>query len=155
VPPRQRVHHRRRGSHIDRRRGAATKRTLGEHERARGALERKQERWERWALSVEVKNSPLPLLGFIDPWEPRSPNRRWRHPSLTNGSHHERNSQVHACARSLRRGNRRAAAGHHVRPPTSPTTRVAATPEKVHPQRTAVGIKWPSPLPSKRDPRAA
>jgi hypothetical protein len=29
----------------------------------------------RWALSVEVKNSPFLPLGFIDPWEPRSPNR--------------------------------------------------------------------------------
>jgi hypothetical protein len=47
----------------------------GRNEGACGALERKQERREQWALSVEVKNSPLPPLGFIDPWEPRSPNR--------------------------------------------------------------------------------
>jgi hypothetical protein len=52
-----------------------TKRTLGESEGARGALERKRRRWERWALSVEVKVSPLPPLRFIDPQEPRSPNR--------------------------------------------------------------------------------
>jgi hypothetical protein len=35
----------------------------------------KKGRWEQWALSVEVKNLPLPPLGFIDPREPRSPNR--------------------------------------------------------------------------------
>jgi hypothetical protein len=57
------------------------------------------------------------------------------------------------------RGNRRAAAGRHVRPPTSPTTRVAAAPEKASPQRrtvdATVGIKWPGPLPSQDDPRMA
>jgi hypothetical protein len=62
-------------------------------------------------------------------------------------------------ARSLRRGNRRAAAGRHVPPPTSPTTRAAAAPEKVRPSRitvaATVGIKWPGPLPSKDDPRVA
>jgi hypothetical protein len=50
-------------------------------------------------------------------------------------------------------------AGGHVRLPTSPTTRAAATPEKARPRRetvaATVGIKWPCPLPSKRDPRAA
>jgi hypothetical protein len=30
-------------------------------EGTRGALKRKRERWERWELSVEVKNLPLPL----------------------------------------------------------------------------------------------
>jgi hypothetical protein len=64
-----------------------------------------------------------------------------------------------ACALSLRRGDRRAEAGRHVRPPTSPTTRAAAAPEKARPQRGTVaataGIKWPDPLPSKDDPRAA
>jgi hypothetical protein len=55
-----------------------TKRTLRENEGARGALERKQGRREQWVLSVEVKNSPLPTLGFIDPREPRSPNRALR-----------------------------------------------------------------------------
>jgi hypothetical protein len=53
----------------------SAKRTLGESEGARGALERKRRRWERWALSVEVKVSPLPPLGFIDPQEQPSPNR--------------------------------------------------------------------------------
>jgi hypothetical protein len=49
--------------------------------------------------------------------------------------------------------------GSHVRPPTSPTKRAATTPEKARPRRrtvaAAVGIKWPGPLPSKDDPRAA
>jgi hypothetical protein len=48
------------------------------NERAHGAVERKQERRERWALSVEVKDSSLPPLRFIDPWEPRSPNHALR-----------------------------------------------------------------------------
>jgi hypothetical protein len=46
------------------------------------------------------------------------------------------------------------------RPPyTSTTTRAAAAPEKARPQRTTVdatvGIKWPSPLPSKDNHRVA
>jgi hypothetical protein len=61
--------------------------------------------------------------------------------------------------RTLRRSNRRAAAGRHVRLPTSPTTRAATTPEKARPQcttaATTVSIKWPGPLPSKRDPHTA
>jgi hypothetical protein len=44
-------------------------------------------------------------------------------------------------------------------PPTTPTTRVVASPEKVRPRHTTaattVGIQWPGPLPSKRDPRVA
>jgi hypothetical protein len=75
------------------------------------------------------------------------------------GTHHDRGGRAHAHALSLRRGNRRAAAGRHVRPPTSPTTRAAAAPEKARPRRrtvaATVGIKWPGPLPSKDDPRAA
>jgi hypothetical protein len=59
-------------------------------------------------------------------------------------------------ARSLRRGNQRAAVGRHVRPPTSPTTPATAAPEKVRPRRitvaATVGIKWPGPSPSKDDP---
>jgi hypothetical protein len=82
-----------------------------------------------------------------------------RCPSLTSRAHHDRNGQAHTCARSLRRDNRRAATGRHVRPPTSPTTRAAKAPEKARPQRitmaATVGIKWPGPLPSKDDPRAA
>jgi hypothetical protein len=49
--------------------------------------------------------------------------------------------------------------GGHVCLPTPPTTRAAAAPEKVRPQRLAIaataGIKWPGPLLSKEDPRAA
>jgi hypothetical protein len=66
---------------------------------------------------------------------------------------------VPALALSLRRGNQTAAAGSHVRLPTSPSTRAAAAPEKARPQRKTVAattrIKWPGPLPSKDDPRAA
>jgi hypothetical protein len=73
------------------------------------------------------------------------------------GTHHDR-GVVRTRALLLRHGNRRAAAGRHVRPPTSPTTRAAAAPEKARPRRGTVaataGIKWPGPLPSKDDPRA-
>jgi hypothetical protein len=66
---------------------------------------------------------------------------------------------VRTRALSLRRGNRRAVAGRHVRLPTSPTTHAAATPEKAHLRRRIVaataGIKWPDPLLSKDVPRAA
>jgi hypothetical protein len=50
--------------------------------------------------------------------------------SLMGGTHHDRSCQAHVRARSLRCGNRRAAAGRHIRPPTSPATRAAAAPEK-------------------------
>jgi hypothetical protein len=67
--------------------------------------------------------------------------------------------RAHAHALSLRRGDRRAAAGRHVHPPTSPTTRAVTTPKKVRSRRGTVvataRIKWPGPLPSKDDPRAA
>jgi hypothetical protein len=50
-------------------------------------------------------------------------------------------------------------AGGPVRLPTPPTTRTAATPEKARPQRettvVTTSIKWPCPLQSKEDPRAA
>jgi hypothetical protein len=46
----------------------SVKRTLAISDGARDVLERKRRRWERWALSVEVKVSPLPPFGFIDPW---------------------------------------------------------------------------------------
>jgi hypothetical protein len=78
---------------------------------------------------------------------------------LTSGAHHDRGGRITARAPSSRRGNQRAAAGGHVRLPTPPTTRAAAAPEKARPRRvtiaTTAGIKWPCPLPSKRDPRAA
>jgi hypothetical protein len=66
---------------------------------------------------------------------------------------------VRTHALSLRRGNRRTAVGRHIRLPTSPTTRAAVTPEKARPRCRTVaataGIKWPGPLESKGDPRAA
>jgi hypothetical protein len=50
-------------------------------------------------------------------------------------------------------------AGGHVRLPTPPTTRAAATPEKAHPRRettvATASIKWPCPLLSEEDPRVA
>jgi hypothetical protein len=79
--------------------------------------------------------------------------------SLTSGAHHDRSGRITARAPSSRRGNRRAAAGGHVCLPTPPTTRAAAVPEKARPRRVTIaataGIKWPRPLPSKEDPRAA
>jgi hypothetical protein len=64
-----------------------------------------------------------------------------------------------AYALSLRRGNRTAVAGGHVRLPTPPTMRAAAAHEKARLQRltttATAGIKWPGPLPSKEDPQAA
>jgi hypothetical protein len=82
-----------------------------------------------------------------------------RHLPLTSRAHHDRSGQAHTHARSLWHDNRRAAVGHHVCPPTSPTTRVAAAPEKACLQcitmAVTVGIKWPGPVPSKDDPRVA
>jgi hypothetical protein len=134
---------------------------LGEGEGASAALGRKRKGRGRQALSVEVKIHLTLPVGFIDPWSPapriaRSAciNYRRTARSLTGRAHHNRSGQAHASAQSLRRGNRRAAVGRHVRPPTSPTTRTAVAPEKARPQRTTVGIKWPGPLPRKDDPRA-
>jgi hypothetical protein len=42
------------------------------------------------------------------------------------GTHHDRGNRVHMRALSLRRGNRRVAAGCHIHLPTLPTTRAAA-----------------------------
>jgi hypothetical protein len=53
----------------------SVRRTLGEGEGVRNALERKRRKWEQWTLSVEVRDFPLLLTDFIDPQEPRSPNR--------------------------------------------------------------------------------
>jgi hypothetical protein len=50
-------------------------------------------------------------------------------------------------------------AGGHIRLATPPTTRAAAAPKKARPRRettvATASIKWPGPLPSKEDPRAA
>jgi hypothetical protein len=75
------------------------------------------------------------------------------------GTHHDRGGRTPARALSLWRGNRRAVAGRHVRLLTSATTRAASAPEKARPRCETVvataSIKWPGPLPSKDDPRAA
>jgi hypothetical protein len=55
-----------------------------------------------------------------------------------------------AHARSLRHGNQRATAGHHVCPRTSPTMRAAAALEKARPPRVTMATtaitKRPGPL---------
>jgi hypothetical protein len=86
-------------------------------------------------------------------------NCRQKFLPLTSGTDHNRGGRTSAHALSLRRSNRGAAVGRHVRLPTQPTTRAAAAPVKACPQRltaaATAGIKWPGPLPSKEDPRAA
>jgi hypothetical protein len=132
-------------------------------EQARGR-ERERRRWK--TLSAKVKNR------FSSPyWIYRSTVRapRSAHParincrckflSLTSGTRHDRGGRTTARAPSSRLGSRRAAAGGHIRLPTPPTTRAAVAVEKARPQclitAATVGIKWPGPLPSKEDPRAA
>jgi hypothetical protein len=144
----------------------SAKRELCDGEGESAALGRKRKGRGQHTLSVEVKIRLAPPLGFIDPrsYNPRNARptcincRRTTQP-LTGGTHHDRGDRAHARALSLRRGNRRAATGRHVRLPTSPTTRAAAAPENARPRRktvaATVGIKWPGPLPSKDDPRAA
>jgi hypothetical protein len=133
---------------------------------ASAALGRKRKGRGQQTLSVEVKIRLTLPLGFIDPWSyaprnarPACINCRRTTQTLTGGTHHDRGNRAHARALSLRRGNRRAAAGRHVCLLTSPTTLAAATPEKACPRRrtvaATVGIKWLDPLPSKDDPRAA
>jgi hypothetical protein len=55
--------------------------------------------------------------------------------------------------------NRRAVAGHHDHPPTSPTAHAAAAPEKACPPRitvaTTASLERPGPSPSEDEPRAA
>jgi hypothetical protein len=89
-----------------------TRRVQGEGEGASAALGRKRKGRGRQALSVEVKIHLTLLLRFIDPWShaPRIArsayiNCRQTARSLTGGTHHDRSGQVHARARSLRRGN--------------------------------------------------
>jgi hypothetical protein len=115
--------------------------------------------------NAKVKTALSPSLGFIDCrrvlWSvrPRRINCRWNILSLTNGSHHDRGGHATARTPSSRRGNRRAVAGGHVRLPTPPTTRAATAPEKARPRHetrvATASIKWPGPLLSKEDPRAA
>jgi hypothetical protein len=146
--------------------GRGDEANAGRRRRGARCSEMKAEKAGATGAKCRGKDSPCPPLRFIDPWShaPRIArsaciNCRRTTQSLTSGTHHDQSGQAHARARSLRCGNRRAAAGRHVRPPTSPTTRAASAPEKARPQCTTVdatvGIKWPSPLPSKDDPRAA
>jgi hypothetical protein len=60
------------------------KRAAGESKGASG-WETKARREKQQMLSVEVRDSPLPLLGFIDPGESRSPNRARALRALTVG----------------------------------------------------------------------
>jgi hypothetical protein len=144
----------------------SAKQVLCNGEGASAALGRKRNGRGRHALSVEVKICLTSPLGFIDPWSyaPRNArpvciNGRQMTQPLTGGTHHDRGNRAHARALSLWCGNQRAAAGRHVRLPTSLTTHAAAEPEKARLRRgtvdTTVGIKWPGPLPSKDDARAA
>jgi hypothetical protein len=114
--------------------------------------------------NAKVKTSVFPLARFISrrrvlrSTRPARINSRGNPLSLTGGPHHDRGGHATADGPSLRRRTGRAVAGGHVRLPTPPTTRVAATPKKARPRHetaAAAGIKWPGPLPSKEDPRAA
>jgi hypothetical protein len=94
------------------------------------------------ALSGKVRDSPVPFPWIMDLREPRSPNRaraarincRQRRPSPMSGPHH---------AKTVRRTHTRdhydMATEEPRRPvtsaPTSPTTRVVVSPEKVCPRR--------------------
>jgi hypothetical protein len=127
-------------------------------------LRSKEQRWQM--LNAKGKKPPLPRLSdlyaarrALRSARPARINCRRNARSLASGAHHDRSGRKTAHTPSSRRGNRRAAAGGHIRLPTPPTTRAAAAPEKACPRRVTiaatVGIKWPCPLPSKRDPRAA
>jgi hypothetical protein len=144
----------------------STKRVLCDGEGASVALGRERKGRGRQTLSVEVNIRLASPLGFIYPRShaPRNARpmcincRRTTQP-LTGGTHHDRGNRAHARALSLRRGNRKAAAGCHVRLPTSSTTRAVAAFGKARPRcrivAATLGIKWSGPLPSKDDPRAA
>jgi hypothetical protein len=94
-------------------------------------------------LSVEVRGSPLPPLGFIDPGEPCSPNRtraahincRLPRLPLTSGPHvtkTTRRTRTHDHYGAATEGPQRPVTS----PPTSPTTRAIASPEKARPWHT-------------------
>jgi hypothetical protein len=94
----------------------STKRVLCNGEGASAALSQKRKGRRRQTLSVEVKIPLVTPPGFIDPWShaPRIArsaciNCRRTTQSLMGGTHHDRSGQAHAHARSLRRGNQRAA----------------------------------------------
>jgi hypothetical protein len=114
---------------------------------------------------LKVKTALSPPIGFIGRGRalrsarPARINCRWNIPSLTNGPHHDRGSHTTVRRPSSRRGNRGAVAGGHIRLPTPPTTCAAAAPEKARLRReitvATASTKWPCPLLSKVDPRAA
>jgi hypothetical protein len=110
--------------------------------KASAARERKCKGRRRRMLRARVKKTTSPpSIGFIDPRDVLSRAHALhalttgkKPQSLTGGTHHDRGSRTPARALSLRRGNRMAAAGGHVRLPTSPTPRGAAAPEKARPR---------------------
>jgi hypothetical protein len=116
-------------------------------------------------LNAKVKTALSLPIGFIGrrcalrSVRPARINCRRNIPLLTNGPHHDRGRHAIARTPSSRRDNRRAVAGGHVRLPAPPTTRAAAAPEKARPRHettvATASIKWPGPLLSKEDPRAA
>jgi hypothetical protein len=124
--------------------------------------------WGARSKNGECKGKkPLfpPLVGFIGRgrvlWSvrPARINCRRNILSLTGGPHHNRGGHTTAHGPSSRRRNGRAVAGGHIRLPTPPTTCAAAAPKKARTRRetaaTTTSIKWPGPLLSKEDPRAA
>jgi hypothetical protein len=126
----------------------------------------RQERKGQGRRNVKVKTAVFPLLRFIRRRHAlRSArlariNCRGIFLSLTGGSHHDCGGHATAGGPSSRRRTGRAVAGGHVRLPTPPTTR--ARPRRLKrrardakPQPRLWSIKWPGPLPSKEDPRAA
>jgi hypothetical protein len=116
--------------------------------------------------NAKVKKLPFsPLVGFIGhgrvlrSMRPARINWRRNILSLTGGPHHDRGGHATARKPSSRRRNGRAVTGGHIRLPTPPTTCAAAAPKKARPRRETTAanasIKWPGPLLSKEDPRAA
>jgi hypothetical protein len=130
-----------------------------------------QERLGGWGArskngECKGKKPPFPpLVGFIGRGRvlrsvrPARINCRRNILSLTGGPHHDRGGHATAHGPSSWHRNARAVAGGHIRLPTPPTTRAAAAPKNARPRRetaaTTASIKWPGPLPSKEDPRAA
>jgi hypothetical protein len=91
--------------------------------------------------NAEVKTVVAPLIRFkcrrraLRSVRPARINCRWNLPSLTDKPHHDRGGHATARGPSSQRRNGRAVAGGHIRLPTPPTTRAAATPEKARPRR--------------------
>jgi hypothetical protein len=91
--------------------------------------------------NAKVKTAVTPLIRFkgrrraLRSVRPARINCRWNLPSLTDGPHHDRGGHATAREPSSRCRNWRAMAGGCIRLPTPPTTRAAATPEKVRLRR--------------------